>query len=353
MIAAQPAGRQTSGPAAWQRELAEAVTDPLELLALLQLTPAQLMPGETPESLATATGLFPMRVPRGFISRMRRGDPHDPLLRQVLPSGIEAQLMPGFSADPLEEIAARKAPGLLHKYAARALLVTTGACAVHCRYCFRRHYDYEQDQSAAGLGRWSEAIDALRSDAGIEEIILSGGDPLSLGNPRLGALLAALDALPQIRRIRIHTRTPIVLPSRVDAELLRMLGSLRSELVIVVHANHAAELDAAVELALRGLQDASRLLLNQSVLLAGVNDDAATLAALSQRLFDCGVLPYYLHQLDRVQGTAQFEVPDPRALELVAGVNALLPGYLVPRLVREIAGAPAKMPLVMQTAAAP
>jgi EF-P beta-lysylation protein EpmB len=349
MIAAQPAGRQTSGSVTWQREMSEAVTDPGELLELLQLTPAQLRPAQTPESLALAARLFPLRVPRGFIARMRRGDPCDPLLRQVLPLGTEADGAAGFSLDPLAEADARRAPGLLQKYTGRALMVTTGACAVHCRYCFRRHYDYSQDHAAGGEGRWSEALNVLQQDPQVEEIILSGGDPFSLGNARLGALLAACDALPRIRRIRIHTRTPIVLPSRVDAELLRLLGSLRSELVIVVHANHAAELDPGVGLALQGLRGASRLLLNQSVLLAGINDDAATLAALSSRLFECGVLPYYLHQTDRVQGTAHFEVSDARALEIVAGVNALLPGYLVPRLVREIAGAPAKMPLIAKS----
>ncbi|MEY2855209.1 MAG: hypothetical protein RL030_2341 [Pseudomonadota bacterium] len=336
MIAAQSPGRHTA---------AAPIDDPLELLALLGLEPAQLTPPQSPESLRAASRLFRLRVPREFVGRMRAGDPQDPLLRQVLPLGPELLDRPGFIADPLAEAASRRAPGLLHKYEGRALLVTTGACAVHCRYCFRRHFDYELDQATEGQGRWAEALDAVRSDPSITELILSGGDPLSLGNSRLAALLEAAQAIPQLTRIRLHTRTPVVQPSRVDAGLLDALRQVRLDLVIVVHANHAAELDAAVARALGELRAVSQLLLNQSVLLAGVNDDADVLVALSQRLFACGVLPYYLHQLDRVAGTAHFEVPDERALALLAAVNARLPGYLVPKLVREVAGAPGKLPL--------
>jgi EF-P beta-lysylation protein EpmB len=346
MIAARPPGRHTTATPGWQQELAEAIEDPLELLAVLGLKPGQLDPPQTAESLRAAARLFRLRVPRGFVRRMRAGDPRDPLLRQVLPLAAELGDTPGFTADPLAEAAARRAPALLHKYAGRALLVTTGACAVHCRYCFRRHFDYGADQSGEGQGRWNEALDTVRGDATITELILSGGDPLSLGNPRLAALLEAVRQIPHVSRIRMHTRTPIVLPSRIDAALLDLLGDVRRDLVIVVHANHAAEIDAPVAAALAGLRGASKLLLNQAVLLAGVNDDAGTLTALSLRLFECGVLPYYLHQLDRVAGTAHFEVSDERALHLVAAVNARLPGYLVPKLVREVAGAPGKLPLV-------
>ena len=343
MIAAQPLARHTAEPSRWQRELAEAISDPLELLGLLRLSPEQFDPPQTADSLRAAAGLFRLRVPRAYVARMSRGDPRDPLLRQVLPLGTELQAVPGYSADPLEEASARRAPGLLHKYAGRALLVTTGACAVHCRYCFRRHFDYELDRGADRQGRWDAALAAVASDASIEELILSGGDPLSLGNARLAALLEAAQAIPHLRRIRLHTRTPIVLPARVDAGLLQALRAVRLDLVIVVHANHAAELDAAAEQALADLRGASRLLLNQSVLLAGVNDDPAVLAQLSSRLFECGVLPYYLHQLDTVAGAAHFSVADDRALELHTALNTLLPGYLVPRLVREVPGAQAKL----------
>ncbi len=345
MIAAEPLARQTAEFPGWQRELAEAVRDPVELLELVGLTPGQLGDGSSAASLREACLQFPLRVPRPFIARMRRGDPDDPLLRQVLAVGAELLPAPGYTTDPLHEAAAREAPGLLHKYHGRALLITTGACAVHCRYCFRRHFDYGSEQPESGAARWSTALRHVATDASIEEIILSGGDPLSLGNPRLSGLLRELHALPQLRRIRIHTRTPIVLPSRVDGGLLEALDAIRDKLVVVVHANHPAEIDAATGSALRRLQSVSASLLNQSVLLAGVNDNASTLAQLSTRLFESGVLPYYLHQLDPVAGAAHFFVPDARAMQLARELNATLPGYLVPRLVREIAGEPGKTPL--------
>jgi EF-P beta-lysylation protein EpmB len=344
MIAAGPQARHTAAVPDWQQQLAQAVRDPLELLDLLGLTPAQLGPDCTAESLRAAAAGFPLRVPHAFISRMRPGDPADPLLRQVL--AVPAELLPveGYVADPLEETAARGAPGLLQKYRGRALLVATGACAVHCRYCFRRHYDYGADQDSEAP-RWTAALARLAEDPQLEEIILSGGDPLSLGNARLGQLLARLAEMPQLRRIRIHTRTPIVLPARVDAGLLALLAPLRERLVVVVHANHPAEIDADTAAALRALAGHSSALLNQSVLLAGVNDDAATLAALSRRLFAAGALPYYLHQLDRVAGAAHFAVDDATALALQERLVGTLPGYLVPKLVRELPGADGKTPL--------
>jgi L-lysine 2,3-aminomutase len=345
MIAAEPLARQTAEFPGWQRELAEAVRDPVELLDLVGLTPGQLGGGATDMSLREACVQFPLRVPRAFITRMRQGDPNDPLLRQVLALGAELLPSAGYTTDPLHEADAREAPGLLHKYQGRALLITTGACAVHCRYCFRRHYDYGQEQPESGAARWSAAVAHIAADPQIEEIILSGGDPLSLGNPRLSSLLRELNSLPQLRRIRIHTRTPIVLPSRVDRGLLDAFAGVRDKLVIVVHANHAAELDATTGEALRQLRDGCAMLLNQSVLLAGVNDSTPVLATLSARLFECGVLPYYLHQLDPVAGAAHFAVPDARARQLAQELNACLPGYLVPRLVREVPGAPGKTPL--------
>lgn len=334
MIAVSPLPGQ---PARWQQALADAVTDPAELVALLGLDPALVEPARR------AAARFGLRVPRGFVARMRRGDPADPLLRQVLPLGVELEDRPGFVPDPVADLASESAPGLLQKYAGRALLVTTGACGVHCRYCFRREYPYADH--GAGGGRWREAVAAIAADPSIHEVILSGGDPLSLGNDRLAALADALGRVPQLRRLRIHTRQPVVLPERVDAGLLDLLGRIPLPTVIVIHANHAAEIDAAVAGALSALAERGAMLLNQSVLLAGVNDSVEALAALSERLAEVGVLPYYLHLLDRVRGAAHFEVPEAAAIALVDGLRARLPGYLVPRLVREQPGAGSKTPV--------
>jgi EF-P beta-lysylation protein EpmB len=282
-------------------------------------------------------------VPRGFVARMRYGDANDPLLLQVLPRAAELDDAPGFARDAVGDLDARTGRGVLHKYRGRALLIATGSCAINCRYCFRRHFPYGDETAAAN--RWHDAIAALRADASIEEVILSGGDPLSLSTPKLAELTDALATIPHIRRIRIHTRLPIVLPERIDEALLGWLGALPFGRVVVVHANHPNELDAAVADACARLASTGATLLNQSVLLRGINDEADTLALLSERLFECGVLPYYLHQLDRVAGTAHFEVDDATARALAAELTARLPGYLVPRLVREIAGAASKTPL--------
>jgi L-lysine 2,3-aminomutase len=341
MIAQSPSVAEAAvaeaGVGSWRAELARAVTDPAELLRLLEL-PAELLP-----AARRAAALFPLRVPRGFVARMQRGDPADPLLRQVLPLGSELEAAPGFSVDPLGEAGARAARGLLHKYRGRALLITTGACGVHCRYCFRRHYPYQEEQ--LGTRDWAEALAYLRADPTIEEVLLSGGDPLSLPDSALAALARELEAIPHLRRLRVHTRQPIVLPERVDEALLGWLGTGRLGKVMVLHANHAAELDGAVAHALGRLAGAGVRLLNQSVLLRGVNDSVEALADLSRRLFEVGVLPYYLNLLDRVQGAAHFEVGEAEARALMLGLAARLPGYLVPKLAREVAGAPAKMPV--------
>jgi EF-P beta-lysylation protein EpmB len=255
----------------------------------------------------------------------------------------EERVVPGFALDAVGDGAARGAIGVIHKYANRALLIATGSCAVHCRYCFRRHFPYNQETAAAA--NWSAALDYLRADASIEEALLSGGDPLSLATPKLAEFTDALARIPHIRTLRIHTRLPVVLPERVDAELLGWLRRLSQQVVIVIHANHANEFDADVDAALARLRSSGATLLNQSVLLRGVNDSVDTLVALSQRLLEAGVLPYYLHQLDRVAGTAHFEVSDDRARSLHAALTARLPGYLLPRLVREIAGETSKTPL--------
>ncbi|NDC62824.1 MAG: EF-P beta-lysylation protein EpmB [Planctomycetia bacterium] len=347
MPAAPPATPGTAavgGPAAaagaetargWQRELADAVRDPAELCRLLALDPS--LAAEAGRS----AGGFGLLVPRAFVARMRPGDPRDPLLAQVLPRSGELAEAAGFTADPLDEAAALTAPGLIRKYSGRALVLATGACAVNCRYCFRREFPYaDSGATQAGLG---EALAAIAADQGIHEVILSGGDPLLLDDGRLGWLVDRINAIGHVRRLRFHTRLPIVLPSRVTAGLTAILAASRTACVVVVHANHAAELDAEVAAAVGRLSAARVILLNQSVLLAGVNDSVDALRALSERLVDLGVVPYYLHLLDRVRGTAHFEVSAEAAVALHERLRGLLPGYAVPRLVREVPGEPAKV----------
>lgn len=334
--ARNPAGRAEPRPA-WRRAMADAVSDPAELLELLDL-PRELLPAARRSARA-----FGLRVPRGYLARMRPGDPADPLLLQVLPLGRELDEVPGFGEDPLAEGAAALRPGVLQKYRGRVLLVVTGACAVHCRYCFRRHFPYAE--SSPGRAGWGEALDAIAADPGIREVILSGGDPLSVPDERLAELAGRLAEIPHVERLRLHTRDPVVLPERVDDGLLGWLGATRLQTVVVVHTNHAREIDATVRGAFDRLRQAGATLLNQSVLLAGVNDSADALAELSQALFRAGALPYYLHLLDPVRGAAHFDVPEERARRLVGEVAARLPGYLVPRLVREVPGAPAKVSL--------
>jgi EF-P beta-lysylation protein EpmB len=271
---------------------------------------------------------------------MRRGDPRDPLLLQVLPLVAELDEVPGYRADPVGDLAARAGRGLLHKYSGRALLVTTGACAIHCRYCFRRHFPYEQEN--ASRDAFGPALDVIRADASLREVLLSGGDPLTLSDRRLAALFDELQAIPHVQRVRLHSRLPIVLPERIDDGFLAAWSRLRLQKVMVVHANHAREIDASVRAAVAALRDIGTTVLNQSVLLGGINDRAEDLVELSETLFDAGVLPYYLHVLDPVAGAAHFDLPLETARGLVADVASRLPGYLVPRLVREDPGAPAK-----------
>lgn len=334
MIPASPAVREMPR---WQAEMARAITQPAELLRVLALDPALLPAAER------AAERFPLRVPRGFVARMRRGDPDDPLLRQVLPLAAELDDADGFGSDPVGDLAARAAPGLLHKYAGRALLVVTAACGVHCRYCFRRDYPYAD--SGARAGDWRAALEHITADTSIREIILSGGDPLALANPRLRALIEQLDDITHLQRLRIHSRQPVVLPERIDDELLEIIAGSRLQQVMVLHVNHANEIDAALGDACRRLRQTGITLLNQAVLLAGVNDSVKTQSQLCERLFAVGVLPYYLHLLDRVQGAAHYEVPTERALTIMELLRAELPGFLVPRLVREEAGAAAKSPV--------
>lgn len=321
----------------WQQLWRQAIRDPAELLARLGLQPAELGVSEA------ALQQFALRVPEGFVARMRHGDPSDPLLRQVLPIDEEMRRVEGFGFDAVGDGAAKKATGVIQKYRGRALLVTTGSCAINCRYCFRRHFDYGAENAARS--GWAEAVQAIADDPGIDEVILSGGDPLSLATHKLAELTDALRGIPHLRRLRIHTRLPVVLPERVDEELIDWLDSLPWPLAVVVHANHANEFDGNVDAAMARLRATGAQLLNQAVLLRGVNDSVDALQALSERSFAAGVLPYYLHQLDRVEGVAHFEVDDARAKALILALTARLSGYLVPKLVRELPGDPSKRPL--------
>ncbi|MEZ6068315.1 MAG: EF-P beta-lysylation protein EpmB [Planctomycetaceae bacterium] len=267
---------------------------------------------------------------------MRHGDPHDPLLLQVLPAGAELATQTGFVDDPVGDAAAKRAPGLLHKYHGRALLIAARECAVHCRYCFRRHHPYESEP--VRQADWDPAFAVIAADESLDEVILSGGDPLLLSDRRLRQLIDRLASITHLRRLRLHTRLPIVLPDRVTDTLLNLLRSTRLTPVMVVHANHPAEIADDCSTSLDALRRAGITLLNQTVLLRGINDHADTLAELSTRLVNHGVMPYYLHQLDRVAGAAHFEVSVDEGRALVSELRRRLPGYAVPRYVAEIAG---------------
>jgi EF-P beta-lysylation protein EpmB len=323
-------GRPVGGTCGWQNELKRAVRDAAQLIAALDL-PAELI-----EPARRAARAFPLFAPWPYIARIRPGDPADPLLSQVLPLAGELDERPGFSADPVGDLRANEAPGLLQKYAGRALLIATGACAVHCRYCFRRLYPYSEGPRS--IADWQPALDRIADDPTIDEVLLSGGDPLTLVDDQLAELSNRLAEIPHIRRLRIHTRLPIVIPQRVTGSLLDWLCGSHLTPIMVVHANHPHEIDDATSAALAKLVDAGVPVLNQSVLLRGVNDNADALIELSRRLIDLRVMPYYLHQLDRVQGAAHFDVPISRGLELIDQMRRALPGYAVPRYVQEIAG---------------
>lgn len=321
-------------PSPWQQQLSQAISDPAELLHYLELDSHWLGPAKA------AAELFPLRVPQAFARRMQRGNPHDPLLRQVLPLGEELQTHAGFSHDPLAELDSNPSAGVIHKYHGRALLIAAGACAVNCRYCFRRHFPYADNRLSQD--DWQKALDYLSAQPEIHEVILSGGDPLVNSDARLDSLISALEALPQLTTLRIHSRLPIVLPARITEALCTRLQQSRLRVVMVIHCNHAQEIDAEVVSALNRLRHAEVTLLNQGVLLRGVNDNVPALAELSHALHRVHVLPYYLFQLDKVQGAAHFLVSDTHAQALMQQLQAQLPGYLLPRLSREEPNQPSK-----------
>ena len=318
----------------WQRELKAAVRDVGELCHQLKLPASVAKQGEK------GTQQFMVFAPPSFLRRIRKGDLTDPLLRQILPVADEQEDVAGFTRDPVADNEAALAPGILKKYEGRALLITTGSCAVHCRYCFRRHFPYQD--SPHGESAWEGALSSVQNDKSIHEVILSGGDPLMLVDDRLANLISMIAAIPHVTRLRIHTRLPIMIPSRVTDRLLALLSKTRLRSIFVIHANHAREVDAEVSQSLTRLKTSGTLLLNQAVLLRGVNDSAKSLRELSERLVEVGVLPYYLHQLDRVQGAAHFEVPVSQGKEIMASLTKQLPGYMVPKYVQELPGQPSK-----------
>jgi len=336
MITASPTSRLSSPVTGWRELWRDAITDAGELLEAVGL-------GHRTDLLPPDDAGFPLRVPRGFAARMRRGDPTDPLLLQVLPRRAEHEAVDGFIVDAVGDMASRAGHGLLHKYDGRALLIASGSCAINCRYCFRRHFPYGEEIAAAA--QWRDALAHVKADPSIRELILSGGDPLSLATHKLAELTRGLADMPHVIRLRIHTRLPVVLPERIDDDFTDWLAALPLQKVVVLHANHANEFDASVDAACARLRAAGATLLNQSVLLKEVNDDADTLVALCERSFAAGVLPYYLHQLDKVAGAAHFEVSDERALGFMEVLRGTLPGYLVPKLVRELQGDPSKRPV--------
>ncbi|MBO6151059.1 MAG: EF-P beta-lysylation protein EpmB [Acinetobacter sp.] len=322
----------------WQSQLSDLITDPLELLEVLKLCPEQLLSGAI-----LASEQFKLRVPRAFVGKMTVGDPLDPLLLQVLPHHLELEDHPDFVTDPLGEEQANQQPGVLHKYKSRFLLTLTGACAVHCRYCFRRHFPYQENLPKNE--DWLNIKDYIESQPDINEVIFSGGDPLTLSNRKLKLWIDRLESLPQIKFLRIHSRVPIVIPNRVDEELVSLLKNSRLRIILVVHSNHAAELDDLTCARLSLLVQQQITVLNQAVLLKGINNSAQVLVDLSYRLFDAGVMPYYLHVLDKVKGAHHFDL-SPKEINLIyKDVLENLPGYLVPKLVREIAGEKNKTPL--------
>lgn len=326
----------------WQAQLRNVVSSGEELLSLLGINAA----ASGFSTLASAD--FSLKVPHSFVSRMRPGDSRDPLLLQVLSHQAELLQVSGFNDDPVGEVGeAISHRGVIQKYAGRALLILSGGCAINCRYCFRRHFPYSDNRNSRD--EWLQALEHIADDPSISEVILSGGDPLLVSDNQLAKLVSQLAAIPHLKRLRVHSRMPIVLPARVTDGLLDALTGTRLQAVMVIHSNHGNEINNEVRVALQAMADRNIPLLNQAVLLADINDNAQALADLSEKLFEVGVLPYYLHLLDKVRGAAHFEVQQNIGLALIAELENQLPGYLVPRLVREQAGQPAKVRVASST----
>lgn len=324
-------------PNSWQNQLADSISDPAELLRILELD----------KTLTSATHSacqqFPLRVPRSYVARMEKGNINDPLLQQVLPLAKELDYQPGYLKDPLAESGSNPMPGLIHKYQGRVLLIVSGGCAINCRYCFRRHFPYSENNP--GRSEWHKTLNYIRNDSSIHEVILSGGDPLAASDRRLSELVDALATIPHVSTLRVHSRMPVMIPERITSECLHWLTHSRLNSVLVIHCNHPNEIDQPTGRALQQVGQAGVTLLNQSVLLAGVNDQVDTLKALSEQLFSFGVLPYYLHLLDKVEGAAHFAVSTSQGQQLLDSLLKQLPGYLVPKLVRETPNNLSKTPI--------
>jgi EF-P beta-lysylation protein EpmB len=325
---------QVSNNNDWQHALRNAVTRPDELLHLLNL-PKELLP-----AAESAAELFPLRVPREFVSRIKVGNVNDPLLRQILPIHLEHSEVDGYSSDPLDEASASPVPGVVHKYKDRVLLITSGACAINCRYCFRRHYPYDANQ--LGGGQWQQALLYIRENTDLKEVIFSGGDPLVTSDTRLQRMLNDLESIEHLERVRFHTRFPVVIPSRVTEQFCQILLDSRLSSVVVLHINHSNEIDKSLGDSISRLKSAGVTVLNQAVLLKGVNDTANELANLSRELFSHGALPYYLFLFDPVAGASHFDVGDEEGLAIYKELQAELPGFLLPKLAKEIPGRTSK-----------
>ncbi|MFC3023690.1 EF-P beta-lysylation protein EpmB [Vibrio zhugei] len=317
----------------WLKQLANAISDPATLLQQLEIDPSPW------ESGFAARRLFTLRVPHSFVARMEKGNPQDPLLRQVLPLSEEFDVHEGFSIDPLEE-QNNEQPGLLHKYQNRALLILKGGCAINCRYCFRRHFPYEDNKGSKSV--WQESLDYITKHPQINEVILSGGDPLMAKDQELAWLVERIENIEHVQRLRIHSRLPVVIPARVTDELCALLANTRLQTIMVTHVNHAQEINHEFRQQMSKLKQANVTLLNQGVMLKGVNDSVNAQVALSEALFNAGILPYYMHVLDKVQGAAHFFISDAQAKDIMAGVIEQVSGYLMPKLTREIGGRPSK-----------
>jgi len=322
----------------WKEALSSAVRDPKQLLDLLELTDQEYL------DRVHLNNKFNLFVPLSYVKKMKKGDWDDPLLKQVLPLKDETVKTFGFVSDPVGDLSAEISTGVLKKYQGRVLIVTTGACAVHCRYCFRRHFPYAN--SMPDKGKWQQTLEVIREDTSISEVILSGGDPLMLPDDRLSSMCQDLAGIPHVKILRFHTRIPVFLPERITPNFLGWLSEIDAKVVMVVHANHANELDDNFKYLMKEVSSLGVMLLNQSVLLKNINDDAVTLSSLSERLFECDILPYYVHQLDKVQGAAHFEVSDRDMVDIQNKMRDGLSGYLVPKFVREVSGERSKHPLV-------
>lgn len=325
-----PINLHTEEQANWQTDLSQCITVVDDLLAELELDRSQL------SVCQRAATQFDFKVPKPFVQRMKKGDPNDPLLAQVLPVKAEMRLDPVYSTDPLDETSHNPVAGIVHKYRHRLLLIVSPACAINCRYCFRRHFPYQENRQSKA--QWQQALTYISDNTEINEVIFSGGDPLAANDRFLGWLTEQIAAIAHIKRLRIHSRLPVVIPSRIDDSFLRWASATRLKPIMVLHINHSNEIDNQVTSAIERLTNAGIRVLNQTVLLKSINDSASILAALSERLFDCAVTPYYLHLLDPVQGASHFDISPNKASQIYRELQNMLPGFLLPKLVREIPG---------------